>query len=132
MRLAWMYGAVLATAITAPSSAQVSVYIGVPPPAIRYEEPPPVPGPGFIWVEGYWRPFGHHYRWMKGHWDRPPYEGAYWSHPHYDHYREGWEMHEGHWDHEDHDNGYRRHHGRSRDHHDNGHREHGDHERKDN
>jgi hypothetical protein len=35
--------------------------------------------------------------------DRPPYEGAYWSHPHYDHYSEGWEMHEGHWDHDGHD-----------------------------
>jgi hypothetical protein len=28
--------------------------------------------------------------------------GAYWSHPHYDHYREGWRYDEGHWDHEDH------------------------------
>ena len=32
MRTNWIYGAVLATAIAAPSSAQISVYIGTPPP----------------------------------------------------------------------------------------------------
>ena len=122
MRLNWMHGALLATAIVAPSSAQISVYIGTPPPAIRYEERGPIPGPGFVWVEGYWVPNGHHYKWVQGRWDRPPYEGAYWSHPHYDHYREGWQMHEGHWDHEDHDNG----HWRERDHerHDGDHHDH--------
>ena len=41
MRLHWMYGALLAAAIASPSSAQVSVYIGTPPPAIVNEEPGP-------------------------------------------------------------------------------------------
>src|ERR1700722_9633429 len=62
-----------------------------------------LPGPGFVWMEGYWAPAGRHYRWVRGHWERPPFEGAYWTHPHYDHYREGWQLHEGHWDREDHD-----------------------------
>ena len=118
MRTNWIYGAVLATAIAAPSSAQISVYIGTPPPAYRYEERGPIPGPGFAWVEGYWEPVGHRYRWVGGRWARPPFEGAYWSHPHYDHYREGWQMHEGHWDREDHDNGHWRGHDRDSDHHD--------------
>ena len=65
MRLNWMYGALLATAIAAPSSAQISVYIGTPPPPIRYEEYGPTPGPGFVWVDGYWEPVGHHYRWVR-------------------------------------------------------------------
>src|SRR6266436_10124444 len=86
MRMNWMYGALLATAIVAPSSAQISVYIGTPPPPIRYEEYGPTPGPDFVWVDGYWEPVGHRYRWVRGRWDRPPYQGAYWSHPHYDHY----------------------------------------------
>ena len=124
MKLNCIYGALLATAIVAPSSAQVSVYIGSAPPPIRYEERGPLPGPGFIWIEGYWAPNGRHYRWVQGRWDHPPYEGAYWSHPHYDHYKEGWQLHEGHWDREDHDNGHGRnehgqdHHGE--DHHDQG------------
>ena len=50
MRLNWMYGALLATAVVAPSSAQISVYIGAPPPPIRYEEYGPTPGPGFVWL----------------------------------------------------------------------------------
>ena len=69
MRLNWMYGALLPTAIAAPSSAQISVYIGAPPPPIRYEEYGPTPGPGFVWVDGYWQPVGHHYRWVRGRWD---------------------------------------------------------------
>ena len=57
---------------------------------------------------------GHHYKWVRSHWERPPFEGAYWTHSHYDHYREGWEWHEGHWDREDHDNDHWQHHDRGR------------------
>jgi hypothetical protein len=110
MRLHWLYGLLLAIAFAIPASSQISVYIGAPPPVIRYERPGPNPGPGFFWVEGFWQPRGHGYRWVPGHWERGPYEGAYWVHPHYDHYQEGWQFHEGHWDHEDHDNGHWRDH----------------------
>jgi len=117
MRWNWMPGVLLTAAIGSPGSAQISVYIGTAPPAIVYEEPVPPPDAGFVWIEGYWRPVGHHYKWVRGHWERPPYEGAYWTHPHYDHYREGWEWHEGYWDHEDHDNDHWREHDRGRRHH---------------
>ena len=120
MRWTWMPGVLLAAAIAAPSSAQISVYIGTPPPAIVYEEPGLPPDAGFVWIEGYWRPVGHHYKWVRGHWERPPFEGACWTHPHYVPYREGWEWHEGHWDHEDHNNDHWRDHDRGRGHrHDN-------------
>ena len=111
-------GMVLSISILAvPAWGQVGIYIGTPPPPIRYEVRPPIPGEGFVWVDGYWGVDGGRYRWVRGRWDRPPYPGAYWSHPHYDHYDRGWAMHEGHWDHEDH-GGYRDHddhdHGRPR------------------
>ena len=48
MRWNWMPGALLAIAIASPSSAQISVYIGTPPPAIVYEEPGPPPDAGFV------------------------------------------------------------------------------------
>ncbi len=102
--------ALLTVALAVPAFGQVSVYIGTPPPPLRYERRGPIPAPGFVWVEGYWSPYGHHYRWVAGRWERPPYEGAYWSHPHYDHYREGWQLHQGHWDRENHDNGHWRDH----------------------
>ena len=86
MRLNWIYAPLLTAAIACPASTQISVYIGTPPPAVMYEEPGPPPGAGFYWIEGYWVPEGRRYKWIKGHWERPPYEGAYWTHPHYDHY----------------------------------------------
>ena len=106
MKQIWIcgLGILVATTLMKPASAQVSFYIGVTPPPMRVEPPPPPPPPGppVVWVHGYWAPQGHHYRWVAGHYENPPYEGAYWSHPHYDHYPQGWEYHEGHWDHEDH------------------------------
>ena len=104
-------GGIVLAALTAPAIAQVHVYIGGAPPPMRREVRPAMPGAGFVWNEGYWGDRGGRYVWVPGVWVRPPYDGAYWSHPHYDHYQQGWQMHEGHWDHEDHDN-----------HHDEGHR----------
>jgi hypothetical protein len=95
--------AVTATAFTTPAVAQIGIVIGrQPPPPMRYERRPPMPGEGYAWVDGYWGNNGGRYVWVPGRWDRPPYAGAYWSHPHYDHYQDGWHMHEGHWDRDDH------------------------------
>ena len=102
MKAKWLYGGILASAIAIPAFGQISVTIGTPPPPIRYEARPPMPGAGYVWVDGYWGPDHGRYVWIPGVWQRPPYAGAYWSHPHYDHYQNGWQMHEGHWDHEDH------------------------------
>ncbi len=103
MKLKWVYALLFAIALSISASAQVGVYIGVAPPPLRHEHRGAMPGPGYAWVDGYWEPNGHSYRWVGGRWDRPPYEGATWSHAHYDHYQQGWQMHEGHWDHEGHD-----------------------------
>ena len=100
-------GLFVASILSIPASAQVSVYIGMTPPPIRVEPPPPPPpAPELVWVEGYWAPQGRRYQWVVGHYERPPYPGAYWSHPHYDRYPQGWEYHQGYWDREDHDNGH--------------------------
>jgi WXXGXW repeat (2 copies) len=120
MKLNWICGMLFAVALTSAAPAQVGVYIGRTPPPERYEERGAMPGPGYAWVDGYWAPNGHRYRWVAGRWDRPPYEGAYWNHPHYDHYQQGWRMHEGHWDHENHDAGR----GHDGDHHDGEHHDH--------
>jgi hypothetical protein len=45
--------ALLAAAIAVPAFGQVSLYIGSPPPALRYERRGAAPGPGFVWTEGY-------------------------------------------------------------------------------
>jgi hypothetical protein len=109
-KLNFLAGGLTLAALTAPAVAQIGVYIGRNPPPLRREVRPAMPGQGYVWQEGYWGNEGGRYVWRGGTWQRPPYEGGYWSHPHYDHYQQGWQMHEGHWDHED------------RDHHDDRHR----------
>jgi WXXGXW repeat (2 copies) len=113
----WILNGLVAATLVSPAFGQVGIYIGQAPPPMRYEARPPMPGPGYAWIDGYWGVRGGRYVWTGGRWDRPPYPGAYWSHPHYDHYQQGWQVHEGHWDHEDHGD----HHD---DHHDNGHHGH--------
>jgi hypothetical protein len=120
LKAKWLCALVAASALTVPAFSQIQVYIGPPPPPIRYEVRPPMPGEGYAWVDGYWGARGNHYAWVPGRWQQPPYAGAYWSHPHYDHYQQGWQVHEGHWDREDHGD----HHD---DHHDHGHDDHHDH-----
>ena len=57
-----------------------------PPPAPRYAygyRRPPMPGPGFVWIDGYWSFMRGRYVWETGYWTRPPYMGGYWSAPRY-------------------------------------------------
>ncbi len=98
----WLAASLLCCSMAAPAFSQIGVYIGTPPPPLRYEVQPPIPGEGYVWTDGYWNWGGNRYIWVPGRWQRPPYAGAYWSHPHYDHYDRGWQMHEGHWDRDDH------------------------------
>ena len=66
----------------APSSAQMAIGISVtiaPPPLPVYAQPV-CPGPGFIWVPGYWAwdpDFG--YYWVPGTWVIAPFTGALWT-----------------------------------------------------
>jgi hypothetical protein len=77
-------------------SAQISVGITIGrPPAPRIVRVRPVsPGPGYMFVEGYWYPVSGHYRWHEGYWSRPPYEGAVWIAPRHD----GKQFFEGRWE----------------------------------
>ena len=58
----------------------VGIRIGPPPPPRVFVQPV-APGPGYVWVDGYWYPVGHHYRWHAGYWTLPPYAGAAWIGP---------------------------------------------------
>src|SRR6185369_6356598 len=86
------------------SFAQVSIGVRIgPPPPPRVVRPSRAPGPGYIWVDGYWYPVGGRYKWHGGYWTRPPYDGARWIGPHYDGQRffEGyWEGDRGRFDHD--------------------------------
>jgi hypothetical protein len=113
-------GAALAASMAIPATAQVRLGVVIgrrEPPPLRYEARPRMPGPGYVWVDGYWNWDRGRYVWVPGVWQRPPYAGAYWSHGHYDHYNDGWHYHEGHWDRDDHGDHHDWDHDRDRDRH---------------
>jgi len=87
---------VILLAASAVMSAQVSVGIRIgPPPAPRVLRVRPVaPGPGYVWIDGYWFADGGRYHWHNGYWTLPPYPGARWVGPRHD----GREFFAGYWE----------------------------------
>jgi hypothetical protein len=81
-----MIAALLMVLGAGTANAQVSfdVRVGAPPPPRAVRVVPARPGPGFVWVNGYWYPVGNRYVWRQGYWARPPYVGARWYAPRYD------------------------------------------------
>ena len=57
---------VLAAGLSFGAQVSLGIRIG-PPPAPRVERVrPPVPGPDYFWVDGYWYPEGNRYQWHEG------------------------------------------------------------------
>ncbi len=53
-----------------------------PPPRVVYSRPP-MPGPGYYWVDGYYNYAYPRYVWVPGYWATPPYANSYWVAPRY-------------------------------------------------
>lgn len=110
MKVKWYLGGILAASVlAAPAFGQVSIMIGTPPPPVRYEVAPPMPQPNYVWMPGYWAPVQGRYVWYSGRWGRPPYHGAAWRGPRWQHEGDGWRYREGGWgrhDHHDHGHGH--------------------------
>ena len=71
----------------------IGIRIGQPPPLRVMRSRPSNPGPGYLWIDGYWYPANNRYAWHNGYWTRPPYQGAVWSGPRYD----GQQFFDGYW-----------------------------------
>src|SRR5688572_12819176 len=58
------------------------VYVNHPPPerVVEYQSPPP--GPGYLWMEGYWDWTGYDWYWVSGSW-APPRAGYIYVAPRY-------------------------------------------------
>ena len=52
--------------------------VAVPAPVAINAYQPPCPGPGYVWIEGYYDEYGN---WYDGYWALPPYVGAFWVAP---------------------------------------------------
>lgn len=73
--------AVLLLAVFAPqsSSGYIGISVGFAPPAIPIYAQPYCPGPGYLWIPGYWAWNGFDYFWVPGYWAYPPRIGFYWT-----------------------------------------------------
>jgi len=67
-------------AIPAPRvQAAVFVSVAIAPPAIPVYVQPSIPGPGYVWIPGYWAYGPYGYYWVPGTWVLPPAVGLLWT-----------------------------------------------------
>jgi hypothetical protein len=101
-----LLGALSGAALATRADVRLSIGIGLPglivvreaPPAPRYEDRGPQPGPDFFWVEGHWTRDRDHWVWIRGHWDRRPRPEAVWVAGHWDRRDDGYVWVEGSWE----------------------------------
>lgn len=83
--------ALTAGCVVAVRPAPAAVYAPPPEEVVVTDLPPaPVaeivavaPGPGFVWIGGYYHWVGGRWAWYAGHYERPPHQGARWIAPRY-------------------------------------------------
>jgi YXWGXW repeat-containing protein len=86
-------------AIPVPSQAQVAVGVSIRigPPALPVYAQPICPGPGYLWIPGYWAYGDDGYFWVPGTWVIAPEPGLLWT-PGYWGWNEGlYVWHAGYW-----------------------------------
>ena len=76
-----------------PGSAQY-VYVQVGPPAPVYETVPVSPGPGYVWVGGYYTYSGGRYVWRHGYY---AHHAGHWCAGAWHHNHHGYYWSEGRW-----------------------------------
>lgn len=71
---------------------------------VAYGPPPPrygvigyAPGPGYVWMDGYWDRGGGGWNWVGGRWERPPHGRHAWMRSEWRHEGNGWRFHRGYW-----------------------------------
>lgn len=68
-----------------------------PPPPPRYGVVGVAPGPGYVWINGYYGWSGGRYVWNQGRWALPPHGRHAWVEGGWHREGRGWRYHEGHW-----------------------------------
>jgi len=90
-------GALAMSTACATAAPRGRVFVRIGPPAPVYEARAVAPGPGFVWVPGYYQYAPRGYVWVPGRWERPPRANAVWVPARWVHERRGWYVVEGHW-----------------------------------
>ncbi|HEV2687507.1 MAG TPA: hypothetical protein VGV35_03105 [Bryobacteraceae bacterium] len=71
----------------------------VPPPPAPYAVGAVgyAPGPGYVWVDGFWDLRGSRWVWAGGRWARPPRGRSVWVRSRWEPYRRSYRFHQGYW-----------------------------------
>lgn len=94
--LAALVAATLGGLVQSPlAMADVEIYMGSAPPALRYERVPPARR-GYIWSPGYWDSNRGKHAWRKGHWERERPNQIY-VQPRWTERNNRWELDRGRW-----------------------------------
>ena len=80
-----------------PADTGFHPFVSAGPPALQSEIVVTAPGPGYVWVPGYWNWGGSAYVWTKGAWLHPPHANARWVEPTWHHASKGWYHTGGEW-----------------------------------
>jgi hypothetical protein len=89
--------AAVATIGCAPPPPPGAVYVMRGPPGEIVEVAPGSPGPGYVWVQGYYRWEGAEYHWERGRWALTPAGYRAWLPGHWREHEGRWYFVEGHW-----------------------------------
>jgi YXWGXW repeat-containing protein len=84
-------------AACAPNPPPGAMYVERRPPPVRVEVIGVAPGPGFIWIGGFWRWGGGQYVWVPGRWAARERGYHHWNPGRWRHTRRGWYWVEGRW-----------------------------------
>ncbi len=69
----------LALPVTSRAAVEVAITATIAPPPLPVYAQPIIPGPGYIWIPGYWAWAPGGYYWVPGTWSLPPAVGLLWT-----------------------------------------------------
>lgn len=99
---AWGLGGCVVAPLPPPAAVVVQpdgdavVLAPVAPPPLVAEPVLVAPGPGYVWIGGYWSWTGNHHVWTQGHW-APQRPGYRWEPRRWEHGPGGWHQRGGRW-----------------------------------
>ncbi len=79
------------------ATEQELVVLEAPPAPPEAEVRTPPPGPGHVWISGYWGWENGRRQWFRGHWERPPRGYTVWVAPRWEQRPNGWAFVRGYW-----------------------------------
>ncbi len=92
-----LFAALLAAAACVPLAPEGAVFVRLGPPVYPVEVVPVAPGPGYVWIRGYWAWGGAAYYWVPGRWEARPRPYAVWVEGRWRREHRGWYWAPGRW-----------------------------------